>query len=118
VCAALSSDAFPKLKKKWFQGDDDSLDIDAFTEVIFCQLYETHPKILDELEAPYAGTVRTACLVWGKAVLSRRAAAAAALPIGGARRRLGSPLCVVCLHALPSPSPPSSPPPPPPTQWR
>jgi len=56
VCAALSSDAFPKLKKKWFQGDDDSLDIDAFTEVIFCQLYETHPKILDELEAPYAGT--------------------------------------------------------------
>lgn len=54
LCAALSSEALPQMKKKWFRGESDSLNIDEFTEVLFIQLNETHPKIIDELEAGYA----------------------------------------------------------------
>ena len=52
ICAALSSHALPKLKKK-FQKTVDGLPLGQFTDVIFRQLFETFPKILDESEAPY-----------------------------------------------------------------
>lgn len=52
VCAALSSLALPKLKKK-FQKTDDGLHLGEFTEVLFMQLYDSHPKIADETEAAY-----------------------------------------------------------------
>ena len=54
LCAALSSEALPLMKKKWFRGDSDSLSIDDFTAVLFIQLYEMHPKIIEDLEAGYA----------------------------------------------------------------
>jgi hypothetical protein len=53
ICAALSSHSLPKLKKK-FQRSEEGLHIGQFTEVIFKQLYETHPRIIDDSEAPYA----------------------------------------------------------------
>ena len=28
--------------------------MEEFTEALFCQLYESHPKIVDDLEAGYA----------------------------------------------------------------
>jgi WD40 repeat protein len=52
LCAALSSHSLPKLKKK-FQKTEEGLPIGQFTEVLFKQLYETHPKIIEEGEAPY-----------------------------------------------------------------
>lgn len=52
LCAALSSLALPKLKKKFLKSDDGLL-IGEFTEVIFMQLHDTHPKIADETEAAY-----------------------------------------------------------------
>jgi WD40 repeat protein len=51
ICAALSSHALPKLKKKFQKGD--GLPIGQFTEVLFKQLYETHPRIIEESEAAY-----------------------------------------------------------------
>ena len=51
ICAALSSQALPKLKLK-FQRDF-GLKIDQFVEVIFKQLSETHPMVLEEREAEY-----------------------------------------------------------------
>eukprot|EP01038_Epipyxis_sp_PR26KG_P009407 gene9407-12668_t len=53
LCAALSSHALPKLKKK-FQRSEEGLPIGQFTEVLFKQLAESHPKILEDTEAPYA----------------------------------------------------------------
>ena len=53
VCAALSSEALPKMKNNWKRAQDESLNIDEFTEVLFVQLYETHPRIINELEAGY-----------------------------------------------------------------
>ena len=44
----------PKLKKKFIRGDSDSLNITEFTEALFIQLYQTHPKILEETEACYS----------------------------------------------------------------
>lgn len=52
ICAALSSHSLPKLKKKFLRNAD-GLPIGQFTEVIFKQLYETFPKIIEESEAPY-----------------------------------------------------------------
>jgi WD40 repeat protein len=52
LCAALSSHSLPKLKKK-FQKSEEGLPIGQFTEVLFKQLHETHPKIIEEAEAPY-----------------------------------------------------------------
>lgn len=52
ICAALSSHALPKLKKR-FQKDEEGLAIAPFTEVLFKQLYETHPRIVEESEAAY-----------------------------------------------------------------
>ena len=52
VCAALSSLALPKLKKKFLKSEDGLL-IGEFTEVLFMQLYDSHPKIADETEAAY-----------------------------------------------------------------
>lgn len=52
ICAALSSHALPKLKKK-FQKNAEGLQITEFIEVVFKQLYESHPKIRDEVEASY-----------------------------------------------------------------
>lgn len=52
LCAALSSHSLPKLKKK-FQKSEEGLPIGQFTEVLFKQLYETHPKIVENDEAPY-----------------------------------------------------------------
>ena len=56
LISALSSEALPFLKKKFLAGssNNDSLDISEFTECLFLQLYETHPTIIDELQAPYA----------------------------------------------------------------
>ena len=53
ICTALSSNSLPKLKKK-FQKNSEGLNITEFVEVIFKQLYETHPKIIDSSEAAYA----------------------------------------------------------------
>lgn len=53
ICAALSSRSLPKLKKKFLK-DEAGLPIGQFTEVLFRQLYETHPRIADDSEAPYA----------------------------------------------------------------
>lgn len=52
ICAALSSHALPKLKKK-FQKNEEGLPIGQFTDVLFKQLFETYPKIIEEAEAPY-----------------------------------------------------------------
>jgi WD40 repeat protein/Ca2+-binding EF-hand superfamily protein len=52
LCAALSSHALPKLKKKFLKNEE-GLPIGQFTEVLFKQLYETHPKIIEDSEAPY-----------------------------------------------------------------
>ncbi|RYG68911.1 WD40 repeat domain-containing protein, partial [archaeon] len=52
ICAALSSHSLPKLKKK-FQRSEDGLPITQFTEVLFKQLYETHPRIIEDAEAAY-----------------------------------------------------------------
>ena len=52
MCSALSSLALPKLKKK-FIASPGGLSIDDFTEVIFRQLYETHPLICEPSEAGY-----------------------------------------------------------------
>ena len=56
LITALSSEALPFLKKKFLAGssNDDSLNMDEFTECLFLQLYESHPKIIEELEAPFA----------------------------------------------------------------
>lgn len=52
ICAALSSTALPRLKKK-FQRSIDGLPIGTFTDVLFKQLFETHPKIIEGDEAAY-----------------------------------------------------------------
>ena len=56
LISALSSDALPFLKKKFFAGssNNDSLNMEEFTECLFLQLYESHPKIIEEVEAPFA----------------------------------------------------------------
>jgi hypothetical protein len=53
ISNALSSRALPKLKKK-FQKNAEGLNLGQFTEVLFNQLAQTHPKVVDELEATYA----------------------------------------------------------------
>ena len=50
LCSALSSEALPKLKKKFAL----DLNMDEFTEVLFTTLFVTHPKIIDPVEAPFA----------------------------------------------------------------
>eukprot|EP00605_Chrysophyceae_sp_TOSAG23-4_P000072 GSChrysophyteH1.ASY1.ANO1.74.1 assembled CDS len=52
LCAALSSEALPGLKDK-FTAMASGLPITPFTEVIFRQLYKTHPKICDPNERAY-----------------------------------------------------------------
>jgi hypothetical protein len=51
ICSALTSIALPKLKKRFQKGN--GLPIKQFTEVLFMQLYESYPKVLDEIEASY-----------------------------------------------------------------
>jgi len=51
ICSSLSSEALPKLKKKFQFGD--GLQIDQFMEVIFGQLCEQTPKVMHPSEAPY-----------------------------------------------------------------
>lgn len=53
ICAALSSLALPKLKKNFFDENGGGLLILDFIEVIFKQLYDTHPKIIEESESGY-----------------------------------------------------------------
>eukprot|EP00981_Chlorochromonas_danica_P013586 scaffold6531_cov169-Ochromonas_danica.AAC.8 len=53
ICAALSSHSLPKLKKK-FQRTEEGLQLGQFTEVIFKQLFESHPRIAEDSEAPHA----------------------------------------------------------------
>lgn len=52
ICAALSSRSLPRLKRQ-FQKAHEGLDIGKFTEVLFKQLYESHPKIGEENESAY-----------------------------------------------------------------
>jgi len=52
VCAALSSEALPGLKER-FSAIHSGLPIGQFTEVIFRQLFKTHPKITDPTERAY-----------------------------------------------------------------
>jgi len=52
VCAALSSEALPGLKTK-FTAIPSGLPITQFTEVIYKQLFKTHPKIADLNERAY-----------------------------------------------------------------
>ena len=52
LCAALSSDALPGLKQK-FTATAAGLQLGQFTEVIFNQLFKTHPKILEPNECAY-----------------------------------------------------------------
>lgn len=51
ICSALSSTSLPKLKKSFQRGN--GLPLKQFTEVLFTQLYETHPKVVEEQEAAY-----------------------------------------------------------------
>ena len=51
ICNALSSQALPKLKTKFTRGS--GLDINQFIEALFKQLKESHPKILQHVEAAY-----------------------------------------------------------------
>ena len=53
ISNALSSRSLPKLKKS-FQKCPDGLNLAQFTTVLFTQLAQTHPKVVDELEAAYA----------------------------------------------------------------
>jgi hypothetical protein len=53
ISNALSSRSLPKLKKS-FQKCADGLNLGQFTQVLFNQLAQTHPKVIDELEATYA----------------------------------------------------------------
>ena len=64
VCAALSSEALPKMKKFWKRAQEESLNIDEFTQVLFFQLYETHPRIINELEAGYVYVCMGVCMVF------------------------------------------------------
>lgn len=52
LCATLSSAALPKLKKK-FTAFSGGLQIGRFTEVIFKQIYQKFPKILEPTECAY-----------------------------------------------------------------
>jgi DNA-binding LytR/AlgR family response regulator len=52
ICAALSSTSLPKLKKKFLKTSS-GLPIIPFTEVLFKQLHESYPKIVDEDEASH-----------------------------------------------------------------
>jgi hypothetical protein len=52
LCSALSSTSLPLLKKS-FQKDN-GLPIKQFVEVLFYQLSESHPRILDDAESSYA----------------------------------------------------------------
>lgn len=52
ICASLSSSTLKKLKKKFFENNGE-LGIVLFTEVLFNQLFETHPRIIEPMEAPY-----------------------------------------------------------------
>jgi WD40 repeat protein/Ca2+-binding EF-hand superfamily protein len=52
ICASLSSSTLKKLKKKFFENNGE-LSIVLFTEVLFNQLFETHPRIIEPMEAPY-----------------------------------------------------------------
>lgn len=52
ICTALSSLSLPKLKKKFLKSSS-GLQILAFTEVLFKQLFESHPKVIEEREAAY-----------------------------------------------------------------
>ena len=51
ICSALSSTALPKLKKCFQKGN--GLPVRQFTEVLFTQLYETHPRVAEDVEASY-----------------------------------------------------------------
>ncbi|CAE7683877.1 unnamed protein product, partial [Symbiodinium microadriaticum] len=51
ICSALSSTALPKLKKCFQKGN--GLPIKQFTEVLFTQLYETNPRVGEDVEAAY-----------------------------------------------------------------
>ena len=52
MCAALSSRALPKLKKS-FMRSESGLNLEQFTSVLFNQLYETHPRVVDASERGY-----------------------------------------------------------------
>ena len=52
ICAALSSHALPKLKKRFLKTED-GLPIGQFTDILFKQLFETHPRIIDDSECAY-----------------------------------------------------------------
>lgn len=49
ICAALSSTALPKLKKKFLRSET-GLEIVPFTEVLFKQLHESFPRIAEDDE--------------------------------------------------------------------
>jgi hypothetical protein len=51
ICAALSSTALPRLKKRFSAGK--GLPLPAFTDVLFQQLYHNQPALLDHTEASY-----------------------------------------------------------------
>lgn len=53
VCAALSSQSLPKLKEKFLKYPE-GVAKELFTELIFHNLYENHPKIIEPDEAAYS----------------------------------------------------------------
>lgn len=53
VCAALSSESLPSLKIK-FLLHPDGVNRDQFTELIFNNLHENHPKLIEPDEAAYS----------------------------------------------------------------
>lgn len=52
ICSALSSTALPRLKKS-FVASSKGLPMDAFTEELFVQLFDTKPRLLEPTEAAY-----------------------------------------------------------------
>jgi hypothetical protein len=53
MCAALSSRSLPKLKKSFMRSATGGLNLEQFTSVLFNQLYETHPKVVDIADRGY-----------------------------------------------------------------
>lgn len=51
ICSALSSTALPNLKEKFQEGG--GLEIQNFTEILFQQLLQSHPTLVDVEEAAY-----------------------------------------------------------------
>ncbi len=52
MCSALSSRSLPKLKKNFMKADV-GLNLEQFTTVLFNQLAETHPRVMDPYESGY-----------------------------------------------------------------